>query len=127
MPKEHGQASVELALCLPVVAVMLLLIVQAGLVVVDQLAVVQAAREGARRASVDPDPAATRLAAFGGRLTPGRSSVTIERIPGRPALARVTVRHRSATDVPLVGRLLPDVDLTASATMAMEDRAAGGI
>lgn len=126
MHKQQGQASVEMALCLPLVAVMLLLIVQAGLLVVDQVAVVQAAREGARRASVDPDPAATRRAAFGGRLVPGRSTITVDRIPGKPTLARVTVRHRSATDVPLVGRLLPDIELAASATMAIEDHATAG-
>lgn len=117
---DRGQASVELALCLPVVAVLALLVVQAGLVVADQVAVVQAAREGARRASVDPDPAAVRAATLGGRLTPARATVSVERLPGTPALARVLVRHRAATEVPMVGRLLPDVELTASATMAIE-------
>ncbi len=117
---DTAQASVELALCLPVVAVLLLVVVQAGLVVADQVAVVQGAREGARRASVDPDPEAARDAARSGRLTPRRTEVAVERVPGRPTLARVVVRHRAATDVPLVGPLLPDVELTASATMAVE-------
>lgn len=117
---EQGQASVELALCLPVVAVLLLLVVQAGLVVADQVAVVQGAREGARRATVDPDPTAVRDAALAGRLVPARTVVRVERLAGTPPLAQVTVRHRAATDVPLVGRLLPDVDLEASATMAIE-------
>jgi len=115
-----GQASVELALCLPVVASLLLLVVQAGLVVVDQVAVVQAAREAARRASVDPDPEAPRRAALGGRLTPGRTAVSVERVAGRPDLARATIRHRAATDVPVVGGLLPDIELEAVATMAVE-------
>ena len=117
---QHGQASVELALCLPVVAVLLLLVVQAGLVVADQVAVVQGAREAARRASVDPDPEAVRRAALGGRLVPARTTVSLARIPGRPELARATVRHRGATDVPIVGRLLPDIELTAAAVMAIE-------
>ncbi|MEO5679565.1 MAG: TadE/TadG family type IV pilus assembly protein [Acidimicrobiales bacterium] len=116
----------ELALCLPVVAVLLLLVVQAGMVVVDQVAVVQAAREGARRASVDPDPGAVQRAALGGRLGPGRTTVRVERLPGRPPLARVEVRHRAATDVPIVGRLIPDVDLAASATMMVEGAATSG-
>lgn len=115
-----GQATVELALCLPVVALLLLLVVQAGLVVADQVAVVQGAREGARRASVDPDPDGPRRAVLGGRLTAARTSVTTERLPGPPSVARVTVRHRAATEVPLVGPLLPDVELTASAAMAVE-------
>ncbi len=117
---ERGQASVELALCLPVVAVLLLLVVQAGLVVGDQVAVVQGAREAARRAGVDPDPDAARRAALGGRLVPGRTTVEVARLPGRPELAQVTIRHRAATDVPIVGRLLPDVDLGAVAVMAIE-------
>jgi len=117
---DTAQASVELALCLPVVVVLLLLVVQAGLVVADQVAVVQGAREGARRASVDPDPEAARAAARRGRLTPARTTVVVERLGGKPSLRRVVVRHRAATDVPMVGRLLPDVELTASATMAEE-------
>ncbi len=116
----RGQASVELALCLPVVAILLLLVVQAGLVVTDQVAVVQGAREGARRATVEPDPAAVRRAVLAGRLTPGRTTVTVVRSAGTPSLARVEVRHRAATDVPMVGRLVPDVELSASATMAIE-------
>jgi len=117
---QHGQASVELALCLPFVALLLLVVVQAGLIVTDQVAVVQGAREGARRASIDPDPGAARRAALGGRLKSGRTTVNVERLPGKPSLARVTVRHRAATDVPLIGPLLPDVDLEATATMAIE-------
>lgn len=117
---DHGQASVELALCLPVIAVLLLLVVQAGLIVADQVAVVQAAREAARRASVDPDPDAARRSALGGRLVPGRTTVTIERVAGDPELVRARVRHRAATDVPIIGPLLPDVDLDASAVMAVE-------
>ena len=118
--RNAGQATVELALCLPVVATLLLLVVQAGLVVADQVAVVQAAREAARRASVDPDPEAARGAALGGRLLAARTTVTVERLGGHPVLARVTVRHRAATDVPVVGPLLPDIDLAAAAVMAVE-------
>jgi hypothetical protein len=102
------------------VALLLLLVVQAGLVVADQVAVVQAAREGARRASVDPDPDAARRAALGGRLVPGRTSVAVEQLAGTPPRVRVTIRHRAATDVPVIGPLLPTVELTASATMARE-------
>jgi len=118
--KHGGQASVELALCLPVVAVLLLVVAQAGLLVADQVAVVQAAREAARRASVDPDPEAARAAALGGRLVSGRTTVLVDRLPGRPELVRTTIRHRAATDVPIVGRVVPDIALGASATMAVE-------
>ena len=99
---------------------LLLLVVQAGLVVADQVAVVQAAREAARRASVDPDPEAARRAVLGGRLVAARTTVTVDRVAGRPELARATIRHWATTDVPVVGRLLPDVELIASAAMAVE-------
>ena len=118
---QTGQATVELALCLPLVAVLLLLVVQAGIVVTDQVAVVQAAREAARRATVDPDPDAARRAALTGRLQPGRTTVVVDRLVGTPPLARATIRHRAATDVPIIGRLLPEIQLAASATMAVEE------
>ena len=53
--RTRGQATVELALVLPLVVFGLLAILQVGLVVRDQVAVVHAAREAARAASVDPD------------------------------------------------------------------------
>ena len=36
------------------------------------------------------------------------------------ATVTVTIGHRSVTDVALIGRLIADVDLRASATMALE-------
>ena len=45
---DRGQASLELALCLPLVLVFMLLFVQVAVVVRDQLAVQAAARDGAR-------------------------------------------------------------------------------
>ena len=57
-PRERGQATVEFALVLPLILFGLMAILQVGLVVRDQVAVVHAAREAARAASVDRDPAA---------------------------------------------------------------------
>ena len=51
---DGGQASVELALVLPLVVLLLLAVVQLGLLVRDQILVVHAAREAAREAAVDP-------------------------------------------------------------------------
>jgi len=59
-----GQASVELALVLPLVVVLLLVVVQVGLVVRDQILVVHAAREAAREAAVDTSADAPRRAAL---------------------------------------------------------------
>ena len=119
---DEGQAAVELALVLPLVALLLLVLVQVGLVVRDQVLVVHAAREAAREAAVEAAPEAARRAAVassgldGGRLTlalHGRGR------PGTRVEAAVT--YRSATDVPLAGALVGDVRLTARASMRVED------
>jgi hypothetical protein len=116
-----GQAAVELALVLPVLAVLLLAVVQVALVVRDQVLVVHAAREGARAAAVDPSPAAARRAAAGaGPLEPARIDVRLGggRREGEPV--QVSVAYRSPTVVPLVGPLLPDVSLHGRASMRVE-------
>ena len=51
---ERGQATVELALCLPMLCLLLLGVVQVAVVVRDHLAVQVAAREAARAAAVRP-------------------------------------------------------------------------
>ncbi len=52
---DSGQATVELALVMPLIVGLLLIILTAGLVVRDQLAVWHAASAGARAASISPD------------------------------------------------------------------------
>lgn len=120
-PGERGQAAVELALCLPLLAALALLVVQVGLVVRDQIVVTHAAREAAREAAVSPGRAAPRRAVLASsRLSADRLVVEVGR-RGRPGdRVRVTVRYRAATDVPLVGALVPDVRLSASAAMRIE-------
>lgn len=118
---ERGQATTELALVLPVVAVLALLLAQLGLVLRDQLLVVHAARAGARAAAVDADPEAARVAAEGSaRLAPARLSVEAGDRGGPGELVTVVVRYRSPTDLPLVGPLVGDPTLTAEATMRVE-------
>jgi Flp pilus assembly protein TadG len=117
--EDGGQATVELALVLPLVCLMLLALVQVGLVVHAHLLVVHAAREGARAAAVDPHPSAAHLAVVAGvPLDRDRLDVTTREAGG--GLVQVEVRYRYATDVPLVGALLGEVDLTARATMRRE-------
>ena len=114
----RGQATLELALVLPLVLAITLLVVQVGLVVRDQQLVLNAAREGARSAATDPVAAAARQAAVNsGDLDAGRLDVVLA---SDAATVTVTVTYRSATDVPLVGPLLGDVTLTESVTMHRE-------
>ena len=115
---QRGQAAVELALGLPLVALLLLAVVQVGLVVRDQVLATHAAREGARAAAVGSPPEAARAAALSGSgLRGDRVTVDVRR---DGELVRVAVRYRAATDLPLVGPLLPDVTLGAKAAMRAE-------
>ncbi|HEY6531041.1 MAG TPA: TadE/TadG family type IV pilus assembly protein [Acidimicrobiales bacterium] len=124
--EDGGQASVELALVLPLVALVLLLVLQVGLVVRDRLLVAHAAREASRAAAVSDDDrggAARRAAQRAGALDADHLGVTIVSTGGH---VTAHVRYESSTDVPLVGLLLPDVTLEASATMRVESSARPG-
>lgn len=119
---DRGQATVELALVLPLVAVLLLLVLQVGLVVRDRVLVTHAAREAARAAAVadhDRPAAAVRGAARASDLAADQLHVTATPAEGGDAV-EVHVVYRSTTEVPLVGLLVPDLDLEADATMRVE-------
>jgi Flp pilus assembly protein TadG len=118
---DGGQATVELALLLPLVAVLLLSLVQAAVVARDQVLVTHAAREAARAAAVDSDPGAARRAAEqAGPLAPDRLEVEVTGRGGVGERVRVVVTYTLPTRLPLVGRILDDVVLTASAAMRVE-------
>ena len=120
-PGDEGQAAVELALVLPLVAVVLLAVVQVGLLVRDQVLVVHAAREAARAAAVDPAAEAPREAAVAGSgLEPDRLAVAVSGRGGAGSRVRVEIRYRAASRVPIVGAAVEDVTLSANATMRVE-------
>jgi hypothetical protein len=116
---DDGQAAVELALALPVVFIVVLAVVQVVVIARDQLAVVHAAREGARAAAVAADPAseAGRAARAAAGLDEDRLTVAATESGD---LVHVVVRYRAPTDVALVGALVGDVTVTAEATMRVE-------
>jgi Flp pilus assembly protein TadG len=119
---DRGQATVELALVLPLVAALLLVLLQVGLVVRDRVLVTHAAREAARAAAVadhDRSIAAERGAVRSSDLTAEHLHVTTSPVDGGDAV-EVHVAYRSTTEVPLVGLLVPDLDLEADATMRVE-------
>ncbi len=112
--REEGQATVELALLLPVLVLAAVAVLQVGLVVRDYVSVVHAAREAARAASVDADATAAAH-----RVLPGANV----QVGPRPAVGepiRVEVDFRSVTDLPLVGPLFPDPVLHHAASMRVE-------
>ena len=114
----QGQATVELALALPVVVLALLLCIQVALVARAQVLVVDAAREGARAEAVRSGSAASAARSTPG-LDPTRASVAVGSV-GSDAV-QVTVRYRAATDVPLVGALLGEPELSATVVMRSEE------
>ncbi len=119
-PGHRGQATVELALGLPVVALAVLLVLQLAVVGRDVVLVSHAAREAARAAAVEPRPGTALAAARGasGALDPHRITVAVSR---RGATVTVEVRYRAVTGLPLVGVLVPDPTLTQTVTMRAEE------
>jgi Flp pilus assembly protein TadG len=116
--RDVGQATVELALCLPFLCLLLLGTVQVALVIRDQLVAGLAAREAARAAAVSADPVGAGVrAALSGGLDADRAEIAISD-DGTDVVAAIA--YRVPTDLPLIGLLLPDLMVRASATMAFE-------
>ncbi|MFN2588406.1 MAG: TadE/TadG family type IV pilus assembly protein [Actinomycetota bacterium] len=118
---EDGQATVELALCLPLLALVCAGLVEASLLALDQVRVWHAAREAARAAAVEPDPAAAREAARRAGLDDLEVSVApaaAERSPGRPAT--VSVAYPYDARIPVIGAAFERVVLRAEATTRIE-------
>ncbi len=107
---------------LPVLVVAVLAVVQVARVAADRVAVEHTAREAARRAALDPDPARVRAHAARASpdLDPTRLVIELGPERGRGQLVGVRVRYRSPTAVPLVGRLVGDVELTTSVVVQLE-------
>ncbi len=118
---DGGQAAVELALALPLLALLLLALAQVGLIVGQQVLVTHAAREAVRQAAVDSDPGApARAARESSPLDPERLTVEVHGRGSTGSRVTVQVVYRAETDLPLVGPLVGDVELRARATMRVE-------
>ena len=113
---QAGQATVEFALALPIVLIVLLGMTQVGVAIRNELAVELAAREGARAASVSASPqsAASDAAAAAVDLPIAvRTDVTATTVT-------VTVTYVDPTDVPIIGQFIGPSTHQATATMALE-------
>lgn len=115
--KDDGQATVELALALPLLCLFLLAMVQVAMVGRGQLAVQLAAHEGVRAAAVSADPQTAASTAAHRAISLRPLVVTVE---VDEAAITVSVAYVDHTDVSMAGALIPDVTLKASATMALE-------
>ena len=121
MKAERGQATVELALCLPIVAFLIACVVEVGMFVLDRNRTWHAAREAARAAAVTGDGAAIRAAAAASGL--GGLDVDVDpshnfRVRGEPVT--VTVTYRPSGHLPLTGRLISGREISAQASMRIE-------
>lgn len=119
--RDNGQATVELALLLPFLVLLMVAVVQVAVFARAQVLVVHAAREGARAAAVDSDRSAVEQAVReAGPLAPDRlrTEMTNRGAPG----TRVTVRvhYFAPVHIPILRRFLKGVTLTAQVTMRVE-------
>lgn len=111
--RDRGQATVEFALTLPLVAIVLAVIVQLTSIATARLEIVTEASRTARAASMseNPDEAARRA------LVSTSSSVEVS---FDDETVTVTVSRRIETNVAIIGRFVPSVDVRTSLTMARE-------
>jgi Flp pilus assembly protein TadG len=114
---DRGQATVEFALVLPLVVVLLAGLVQVGHLVGLQVAVIDAARAGARAASVDPRKSVAETAARAALASGERLEVHLDVAAGRPRVVTVTVTE---TVHPFGSALT----IRGTSTMATEETAA---
>lgn len=118
--RDSGSASVEFALVLPLLLLVLLASVEVVVVARIQLQIGHAAREGAREAATTPD--LERAIAAAKRTldsnTASRIRVSIDRQAHVGGIARVTVSLSHAVASPLFGGV--SVPLTSSAVMRVE-------
>jgi hypothetical protein len=116
---ERGSAVVEFALVVPLVLALLLAVVEVAVVGRAQLELIGAAREGAREAAANPDPASAVRAARGALGSGGAAAVVSVRRPhvvgGR---AEVSVRLPYRVAAPFLGGFT--VELSARAAMRVE-------
>lgn len=113
---DDGQASVEFALTLPIVLIIVMGVLQVGIAIRNELAMELAAREGARAAAVSANPSRAATAAATRAVALPISVSTIE----RGGSVTVTVTYTDPTNVAIIGHLIGPTTHSASATMAVE-------
>jgi hypothetical protein len=118
---ESGQATVELALCLPLVLLLLIGLVQVGLVAREQILVTHAAREAVRQMAVDDwEGASVQQVAQRSGLDPKRLQIHIHRAGKSSDKVMAQLSYRSPVRVVLVGRLVGEITLSSQAAMRHE-------
>ena len=114
--RDRGQATVEFALCLPLVGVILLLMAQLLVVGLAKVQLVNATRDATRTAAVSAEPSMAVGRAVS-RL--GLDGVTTS-VSTDAQWVTVTLRQTVVTDLPIVGSWIDDVELSQTLTMMRE-------
>lgn len=114
---ERGQATVEIALLIPVLALFLLLIIQVAIVVRSHVLVANASRAAARELSVNRQQSDAILIAR--KSAPG-SEVSIYRpsTPGQYLSVKVSEKVKSS--LPFISVVFPDVTVRSETIMRVE-------
>lgn len=115
---DSGQATVELALVMPLVIGLLILIITAGLVVRDQLLVWHAASAGARAASISPNSPDVVQQAVENEVSLRPVHLRIVR---QGDLITVAAQYPRTINLWLIKYIIPPLTLSATVTMHVQD------
>ena len=114
---QSGQATVEVALLIPLLAVFLMLIIQVGIVIRQQVLVTNASRAGAREASVNQD---TSEAINRVKFSVPDAKVKINRPSKAGEYLTVNVTDTVESPLPIIGVLIPEITVKANTSMRVE-------
>ncbi|NBU56451.1 MAG: pilus assembly protein [Acidimicrobiia bacterium] len=114
---DRGQATVEFALTIPVLVIALLGAIQVFVILVDRIHLVHVTRDAARAASVGDDPRSAAEMVIDRSFPDREISLTVSMSDD---VVTVEMVLSNPTDVPIIGRFLPDVELRESLSMLAE-------
>ena len=115
---DSGQATVELALVMPLIIGLVMIVLAAGLLVRDQLAVWHAASAGARAASISPNSPDVVQQAVEDEV--GLRPLHLQ-IVRDEQLITVEVQFPRTINLWLIKHIIPPLTLSASVTMHVQD------
>jgi len=114
--RDRGQSTVEFVLTLPLIMLSVLLIAQFLVIVLTQVQVVNAARNAVRAAAVSQSPNDAAVAAA--KTSFGRDIDVNTEVSKK--WVTVTTTYELVTDLPMVGRFVPDLTLSSHFSMLLE-------
>jgi len=114
--RDRGQSTVEFVLTLPLIMLSVLLIAQFLVIVLTQVQVVNAARNAVRAAAVSQNP--NDAASNAAQTSFGRDIDVNTEVSKK--WVTVTTTYELVTDLPMVGRFVPDLTLSSHFSMLLE-------